>query len=569
MKKPSFLYLSLAAIVAGSFSSCQEETFASKFGFESDEELRSYIAAEKVAGSLTESLGLEVNHKADQFGFDVAAQALSLAETRAGTRAAGDLPSGIYKPEENLKTIAEKYGTVPNITEREHKEVFAWFSSHKVEWENTPVNYDGYHPTRQLKGANGVYGIAKVIEDSPYLAHYGSLKDYSINQLGDARIGSAVYFNYSWVQYVASEADTDYGFGFENPKDEVNVDGGGAIYGTDKMNQLGIWDGSQFIHTNEFNGNQSNWGYSNQNGVRDGYKKNGVFFCNIDCSQITSQSSAASSLNHDKWIIVSLKGADYEGTYVGIDHEACGINRSEQYPANGICNDWIIKISPSTTNIDDYGNYRIMCEDLGASFDVDYNDLVIDVEWDGTLNGGWDPQLRAKIVSACGSLPISIWIDQPTIIPPFHNYVYSGEIHELLGGKMKSDGTYDPIAPNQITTDKIISASRGYWTSGNTEELINAIDIKVCQDPAAWKKAKQKGKMAERAIWTSLHNFEGKVPLKICVPQKVRIATESGIDGDRRFETAYPLFYKWLQNDPQYAGTGYPFWDMCNTNFVY
>lgn len=561
MKKTAYYYLPIAAILACGMTSCQEETFASKFGFDSDDDLRSYLAAEKVAESLTKNLGLEVNHKADQFGFDVAAQALSLAETRAGTRADGDLPSGIYKPEENLKTIAEKYGTVPNITELEHKEVFAWFSSHKVEWENTPVNYDGYHPTRQLKGANGVYGIAKVIEGSPYLAHYGSLKDYSINQLGDARVGSAVYFNYSWVQYVASEADTDYDFGFDNPKDEVNVDGGGAIYGTDKMNQLGIWDGAKFIHTNEFNGHTSGWGYNNQAGFRDGYPKNGVFFCNIDCSQITSQSSAASSLNHDKWIVVSLKGADYEGTYVGIDHEACGINRGEQYPANGICNDWIIKISPSTTIIDDYENYRIMCEDLGASFDVDYNDLVVDVDWSHSKG------MTLKIASVCGSLPISVWFKKKN---ESEFTEYFGEVHEFLGATMKSDGTYDPIPPTQIKNNNLLTEIPTGWFNGfNTEEIINAIDIRVCQQPSEWAKAKAQGAQKERAIWTSLKNFEGKVPLKICVPQKVRIATESGIDGDRRFETAYPLFYKWLQNDPQYAGTGYPFWDMCNTNFVY
>lgn len=562
----NYLFFIFSLCILASFASCQEQDFASDFGFESSDDLRATISAEKVARDLTKSLGYEVDHQAGQFGFDVAAQALSLATTRAAATRANynALSSGVYNPEENIRTIAQNYGTVQNITESEHKEVYEWFTNHKVEWENTPVNYEGT-ATRQIVGGNGVYGVAKALKPENY-ERYGSLRNYNINQLGDATVGAAIHFNYAWIQRVASDADKD--FGYDQPLDEIAIDGSNPIYGGDKFNQLGVWDGSKWIHTYNFNG-QSGYGWGRQNEKRDGYQKNGVFFCNVDCSQLTAQASSGGSMDHDKWIIVSLKGDDYEGTYIGFDFESAGINSSEKYKANGICNDWIIKITPSTTDITKFENYRIMCEDLGASFDVDYNDLVIDVDWDSFIVGGFDPQLRARIVSACGSLPISIWIDQPSLIPPFHNYVYSGEVHELLGGEMKDDGTYEPIKPNQITNSPVIQASRGLFTSGKSEDLINAIDIKVCQDPAAWKQAKEKGKMTEKAIWTSVHNFAGKIPLKICVPQCVKIATESGIDGDRRFEKAYPMFPKWLKNEATYSGTGFPFWEICDERWVY
>lgn len=546
------------ALFLGIFTSCQEHDFADELGFESSDDLRAAISAEKVAKDLTESLGYEVNHKADQFGFDVAAQALSLAETRAATRAEGDLPSGIYKPEEHLQTIAKKYGTVPNITQKEHDEVFAWFSNHKVEWVTTPTVAKVGESTRQLKNGNGVYGTAIGLQPENYEG-YGSLRNYNVNQLGNASVGSAIHFNYAWIQRVASD---------DNSKDEKDIDGGNIMSGSDGFNQLGVWNGTEWIHTNDFNGT-SGWGWGRQNETREfgewwqkeKYNKNGVFFCNVDCSQITAQSSKDGSKDHDKWIIVSLKGDDYEGTYLGFDFESLGNNPNEKYAANGICNDWIIKITPSTTDISKYENYRIMCEDLGASFDVDYNDLVLDVEWDGLFGGSHivNPMIRIDIVSACGSLPISIWYDGD----------YKGEVHEKLGAKMKDDGTYDPIKPNEVNKSKSNLQYSRDWGSADAKTQINLIDIKVCQDPAAWKKAKEQGKMAERAIWTSVHNFAGKIPLKICVPQSVRIATESGIEGDRRFERAYPMFPKWLKNEETYSGTGFPFWQICDERWVY
>jgi len=518
MKKLHYLFSAFCLLTA--ITSCQNEDFANELGFDSSEELKNYISAEKIASDLTKNLGYEVNHEVNQFGFDVAAKALAMKDsnTRAAATTRATLSSGIYKPEEHLKEIVTLYGAVPNITEHEHDEVFAWFSNHKVEWENTPTTAIGNSSTRQLKGANGVYGTAKVIDNS--YPNYGSLKKYSINQLGDASVGSAVHFNYAWIQRVASD---------DSSSDEHDLDGNNTMSGgKDGLNQLGVWDGNNWIHTNDFNAN-TGWGYGRQNEQRDGCQKNGVFFCNVDCSQITAQSNKDGSKDHDKWIIVSLKGDDYEGTYLGFDFESYGNNPNEKYAANGICNDWIIKITPSTTNIEDYGSYRIMCEDLGASFDVDYNDLVLDVEWDRFLGGGLEPKIRIDIVSACGSLPISIWYDGD----------YKGEVHETLGASMKEDGTYDPIPPTAIKGNNNLVISRKWFANTNAETQINKIDIKVCQQPLEWKKAKEKGAKAKKAIWTSVHNFAGKIPLKICVPQTVRIATESGIEGDHRFERAW------------------------------
>lgn len=542
------------------FTSCQEQDFASDFGFESSDDLRAAIASEKVAKELTKNLGYEVNHKADQFGFDVAAKALQIAQTRAATRASGlsDVPA-VYKSDgPNIAIIDKEYGLAKNITDAEHREVFAWFSSHKVEWANTPTYVTGLTSTRQIKGGNGVYGTAKLITDSPYINQYGSLTHYNINQLGDATVGSAVHFNYAWIQLVALD---------EECNDEINEDKSQRRNGgTDSFNELGLYDGSEWKHCNDFNAKEG-WGYGRQDGTwyynmtGKYYPQNGVFFNNIDCSQITAHSNQDSQF-HDKWIIVTLKGDDYEGTYLGFDFEAGGQNANQRYAANGICNDWIIKITPATTDISKFENYRIMCEDLGASFDVDYNDLVLDVEWDGLFEGnvlGLFPTIKIKVVSACGSLPISIW----------YNGDYKGEVHEQLGARMKNDGTYDPIPPSSVNQNRATLTYIRDYGAIDAKDQINLIDIKVCQDPAAWKKAKQQGKMAEKAIWTSVHNFAGMTPLKICVPQCVRVATESGINGDRRFEKAYPMFPKWLKNEETYSGTGFPFWEICDERWVY
>lgn len=111
------------------------------------------------------------------------------------------------------------------------------------------------------------------------------------------------------------------------------------------------------------------------------------------------------SKNHYKYTVQYINGS----YYVGFDFEATGGNSNQQEAADGYYNDWIVKICPAT-----YKNaQRIIAEDLGASDDFDFNDVVFDV---ALLSDATVITLRA----AGGTLPLYIG-----------NHEY--EVHKLFG----------------------------------------------------------------------------------------------------------------------------------------
>ena len=98
-----------------------------------------------------------------------------------------------------------KYGSPEEITLNEHREVFAWFSNHRVTWKNNPnfCTKDGTGSNRDI-----VEGTAYVIDRNH--PNYGSLLNYTNNSLDDTSVGTPIDFENGWVQTVA-----------ENPNEEM------------------------------------------------------------------------------------------------------------------------------------------------------------------------------------------------------------------------------------------------------------------------------------------------------------------------------------------------------------
>lgn len=82
---------------------------------------------------------------------------------------------------------------------------------------------------------------------------------------------------------------------------------------------------------------------------------------------------------------------------------------------------------------DEVQSWIISAEDLGNTYDIDYNDVVLEVQY---ISG----QTQANIIplAAGGTLPVHIYFGDATTEP-------IGEIHQLLGGTPKSTGLYTPI----------------------------------------------------------------------------------------------------------------------------
>lgn len=91
---------------------------------------------------------------------------------------------------------------------------------------------------------------------------------------------------------------------------------------------------------------------------------------------------------HYEYVILEIDGS----YYVGFDFCATGQNPNQKEAADGIYNDWIVKISPAYNKI-------VIAEDLGASVsDYDFNDVVF----------GIDNKNVVTLLAAGGTLPLTI-----------------------------------------------------------------------------------------------------------------------------------------------------------------
>ena len=80
-----------------------------------------------------------------QWGFDVAEAAFQFQNniTRAIIKADMNVEGTNLRP-------WQIFGKAPDITQKEHDEVLAWFTNHKVNWTNTPTHFEGYDQSSEV-----------------------------------------------------------------------------------------------------------------------------------------------------------------------------------------------------------------------------------------------------------------------------------------------------------------------------------------------------------------------------------------------------------------------------------
>lgn len=152
-----------------------------------------------------------------------------------------------------------------------------------------------------------------------------------------------------------------------------------------------------------------------------------------------------------------------EGYYLAFDFhgEKQGQGGNQIVNQDGYYSNWIIKITPGYFTPTGQSR-RIFCEDLGGSFDFDFNDAVIDVAFEET----WSPTHQyipiISVQAAGGTMPI--------YVEKHNNDKY--ELHRMLGQK---EG--ETLAPINVSNSKthIPAVYRGDPVSNNTPG-----DIKIC-----------------------------------------------------------------------------------------
>lgn len=236
---------------------------------------------------------------------------------------------------------------------------------------------------------------------------------------------------------------------------------------------------------------------------------------------------------YDKWVLVKLEwdepygGQTYHrvGYYLAFDYETTkGDIRIEP---DGHYSNWIVKITP--------GNYipqkenlgwprRIMCEDLGNTFDFDFNDVVFDLLFERT-SGTSDDDPAAKfdaiitLQAAGGTMDIKVG-----------NNSKQYEVHSLFNEDVQTP----------VNVGGISHATAIYRVHNCTTKSDDQIDIWV------------NGTAMPRVHRAGLDNFNGGVqanpgnraPQKFCVPNTVRWTKEL-----KHINNPYPHFKDWVNDE--------------------
>lgn len=207
------------------------------------------------------------------------------------------------------------------------------------------------------------------------------------------------------------------------------------------LDQLGFLDmGGEWTHVNNFNSGNSNFDpenkASNPNRMIMYVKSSGTESFRCHPSWSTNKQWINDYVLVKLTWVETVKDANSpypkgtkiprEGYYLGFDFSA---DKGDGKVVNrdGYYSNWIVKITPG--HFAPTGNSkRIMCEDLGGSFDFDFNDAVVDVAFEGS-SAPYTPIISVQ--AAGGTMPIYIEKNKPDY-----------ELHRMLGET--KENTYVP-----------------------------------------------------------------------------------------------------------------------------
>lgn len=358
--------------------------------------------------------------------------------------------------------------------------------------------------------------------------------------------------------------------------------GGEADNGTDHltygMDYFAVkTSGADWEHENNFNKQKTN-------PINGTVPDNSTIFPNRSLKYWTSNGGYTTSFsnhnsdqsqNYENYVLVHLSfegprtGRHYDGYYLAFDYQYVKEHSSSvdsetgettykysQRLPDGYYSNWIVKLAPADPEWYEEPDERVrtikrrvMCEDLGSTFDFDFNDLVFDVEYtreekkvDGNWvaknsDGLWDATITLQAVG--GTLPIYIKNFDGTE----HN------AHELMGGTLSENGTYSPVNVGTDATHAPVTLR----TVRVKDELTDPDKIVILvTSPDKVERGADKVTTMILPSPSGRQSFgENLAPQKICMPVDVRWTKEY-----QQIEWAYPHFAEWVQNQNGAAGFG-------------
>ena len=289
--------------------------------------------------------------------------------------------------------------------------------------------------------------------------------------------------------------------------------GGGIpdpVLSSEKMNQLTF----DSIHVNNFNASD-NQDWNGCTRVLD--------FENTNIAYHNSHHGTFYNVKEVDYILLTVTweegGVTRSGSYLGFDF------RSESQ--NGIIekdnkfDDWIIKLTPAEPNPgavipnpEQTNPVRVMCEDLGNTYDFDFNDLVFDVYFIKSSTDAKAIKAVITVQAAGGTMPIYIGSEITS----------EREAHHLLGASITSKAINVGAGDTRNPATLVIDA-----TSTNADD----IEIYV-------------GGLSNKATVTILpksSTTSNRAPQKIATDQNTRWLKEN-----QQIEWGYPDFANWVND---------------------
>ena len=243
------------------------------------------------------------------------------------------------------------------------------------------------------------------------------------------------------------------------------------------------------------------------------------------------------SQQYENYVLVHLSfdgprtGRHYEGYYLAFDYQYQKIHtqstdgdgntvyKYSQRKPDGYYSNWIVKLSPADPQWSDHNWHRIMCEDLGNTYDFDFNDLVYDVYYTGT-SGNYTAHI--KVQAAGGTLPIYLGSD-------------TREVHQLFGQQPQANGNYLPVNVGTSSTKTPVEFTIENLPNTNPDNI------------AIYVKNKNATTTAEDGNRITLLPPVGQsvslAPQKICIPNNTTKWTKES----QQIEWAYLNFDQWVQ----------------------
>lgn len=343
-----------------------------------------------------------------------------------------------------------------------------------------------------------------------------------------------------FIQTISQDKDrTEYPNGEHKPsevpiyKDGVLQNGTNPInYGMDYFN-VSTSEMSAVEHINNFNAGKMNHIQStNPSSAEQPLSDRTIMYWTTNGGYTTkfSYHNSDDGKIYENYVLVHLTftgpqtGLQYDGYYLAFDYQLNKMDsdgKTATVAPDGYYSNWIVKLSPG------YGvpgevpankteSKRVMCEDLGNTYDFDFNDLVFDVYYTYEENEGVKNNITAQVTvqAAGGTLPI--YIGQVDDAHEAHKILGASSTNVAfnVGGERRNASSISiPCADTNPNNLNIYVGSAG-----------NAATERVTLLPKS-------GESASIA------------PQKICVP-----VTTKWLKENQQIEYGYPEFGQWVSD---------------------